>query len=721
MKISINWLKDFIDIKQTPESLDHLLTMSGLEVEGIEKFEPVKGGLAGVVIGEVMSCEKHPNAEKLSITRVNVGNDKPLLPIVCGAPNVAAGQKVLVATVGTTLYFADGGTLKIKRAKIRGEISEGMICAEDELGLGDNHDGIMVLDTNLSSGTPATEYLEIETDYVLDIGLTPNRADAASHYGVARDLKVLLGNPLKKYGNEELIVNSKDLSIEVVVENTEACPRYSGITISGMQIQPSPKWLQNRLKAIGINPINNVVDATNYILHSYGQPLHAFDAEKIKGNKIIVKTLPEGTSFVSLDEKERKLAASDLMICDISDPMCIGGIFGGLHSGVTQETTSIFLESAYFNPGYIRKSAQYHVLKTDASFRFERGTDPNATVKVLKIAANLIKDLAGGYISSEIVDVYPEPIQHFEVAVSYKNLNRLIGKEIDKSHVKAILNGLEIDIVNESENGFTVKVPPYRVDVQREADIIEEVLRMYGYDNVDISENLNSDYLANFPEKDAGLFRSNISQMLAGSGFQEIMTNSLTNSDYTSYLESLSGDHHVTMLNALSEDLDVMRQTMVFSVLEVVAHNINRKQTNLKLFEFGKTYIKNEDKYHEKALLTLAITGMDFPETWQVKQRKSSFHQLSGIVIRILTRFNFTELETAYVENEAYSFSLSYQHKKHTIGSIGLLKPYIAKKFGISQGVYYAELDWKYIIKHYNPSFQYKEIPKFPEVNMPFR
>ena len=715
MKISIDWLKDFIEINHTPEELDHILTMSGLEVEGLEKFESVKGGLKGVVVGEVLTCTSHPNAEKLSVTTVDVGESE-VLPIVCGAPNVAAGQKVLVATVGTTLFFADGESLKIKKAKIRGEVSQGMICAEDELGIGTSHAGIMVLDTDLPNGTPAADYLELKEDNVLEIGLTPNRADAASHYGVARDLKVLLDSPLKQAGKEELNITNKDLPIEIIVENTEACPRYSGITISGMQVKPSPQWLQNRLRAIGLSPINNVVDATNYILHGYGQPLHAFDAAKIKGNKVIVKTLAEGTPFVTLDEKERKLASTDLMICNEEAPMCIGGVFGGLESGVTDETTSIFLESAYFDPGFIRKTSQFHTLKTDASFRFERGTDPNMTVKALTIAANLIAELTGGYISSDIVDVYPNPISNFEVLVKYKNINRLIGKDIEKSQVKSILTGLEIEILEETDTELKISVPPYRVDVQREADVIEEILRMYGYESIEVSQNLNSDFLANSPEKDFDLFKSRISQMLAGAGFQEIMTNSLTNSKYTGYLESLSADNHVTMLNALSEDLDVMRQTMYFSALEVVSHNINRRQTDLKLFEFGKTYKKVDGKYKEKPLLTITMSGMDYPESWQVKQQETTFHKISGIVSRILDRFNFTSPNVTELEEEAFGFGLSFQNNNKTIAKVGLISPWLAKKFGISQKVYYAEIDWNYIVNNYNPFIQYKEIPKFPEV-----
>ena len=516
--------------------------------------------------------------------------------------------------------------------------------------------------------------------------------------------------------NQELIVNSKDLEIQVEVENTEACPRYSGITISGMKVKPSPQWLQNRLRSIGLSPINNVVDATNYILHGYGQPLHAFDASKIEGNKIIVKTLPEGTKFKTLDEKERSLVATDLMICNENSPMCIGGVFGGLESGVTEETTSIFLESAYFDPGYIRRTAQHHTLKTDASFRFERGTDPNMTVKALKIAANLIKDLTGGYISSDIVDVYPSPIANFEVEVKYKNIDRLIGKNIEKSHIKALLDGLEIDILKEDTDSLLLSVPPYRVDVQREADVIEEILRLYGYDNIPISANLNSDFLANFPEKDPDLFRSRISQMLAGAGFQEIMTNSLTNSKYTEWVEDLDASNHVNMLNALSEDLDVMRQSMAFSALEVVAHNVNRRQTDLKLFEFGKTYKKVEDGYQEDSLLTLAISGKDYPESWQVEQRDVAFQHLSGILHRIFDRFNFKKIEAEPLENDSFAYGLAYKKGNTIFAKAGLLKPKLAKKFGVSQKVYFAEIKWDHIIKKYNPAVQYEEIPKYPEV-----
>ncbi|WP_020529462.1 phenylalanine--tRNA ligase subunit beta [Flexithrix dorotheae] len=716
MKISIDWLKTYIELTESPEELDKLLTSSGLEVEGVEEFESVKGGLKGLVIGEVMACEKHPGADKLSITKVDIGGEE-LSPIVCGAPNVAAGQKVVVATVGATLYPAGSDPFVIKKAKIRGEVSLGMICAEDEIGLGESHDGIMVLDTDLPNGTPAAEFFQLQSDYVLEIGLTPNRVDGASHYGVARDLKVLLDRPLKSVGNEALPESNNELPIEVVVENEEACPRYAGVTINNIQVKESPDWLKNRLKAIGLAPINNVVDATNYILHGLGQPLHAFDAAKIKGNKVIVKTLPEGTSFTTLDEEERKLSANDLMICNAEEPMCIAGVFGGVESGVTESTTSIFLESAYFDPAYIRRSSQYHTLKTDAAFRFERGIDPNGTVKALKVAANLIIELAGGNISSEITDLYPNPIQSFEVDIKYKNVDRLIGKVLDRDLIQKILTGLDIEIVSKSEVGLKLAVPPYRVDVQREADVIEEILRIYGYDNIEVSENLNADYLAEFPQVDPDKIKGDISQMLSGAGFQEMMTNSLTKASYVEELVSYSSENDVVILNALSEDLGVMRQTLLFSGLEVLAYNINRRQKDLKLYEFGRSYHKKEDNYTENSWLSIFVTGAETQESWRAKTNPVSFHSLSAIVNALFAKMNFDQqLSTEVLEEAGWDYGLIYKINQKEVAKVGKVNAKLAKKSGIGQEVFYAEVDWDYLLKKFNPKIIYSEIPKFPEV-----
>ncbi len=591
MKISYNWLKQHIDLSETPEEISAKLTKAGLEVESVDEFESIKGGLKGLVIGQVLTCEKHPGADKLSKTTVDVGNGT-ILPIVCGAPNVAAGQKVVVALVGTTMYPATGEPFKISKAKIRGEVSEGMICAEDEIGLGASHEGIMVLDTTLPLGTPAAEYFKIENDFTIEIGLTPNRADAASHLGVARDLKALLKRELKTF--EPKVTPSGTSKVEVVVENKEACPRYAGLTISGLTVRESPDWLKNRLKAIGLNPINNIVDSTNYILHDLGQPLHAFDLEKIKGNKIIIKTVSKDTEFITLDGVKRKLSDKDLMICDSEKPMCIAGVFGGQESGVSAATKSIFLESAYFSPDFVRKTSQFHGLKTDASFRFERGTDPNMPVTALLKAAQLIVEIAGGTISSAVTDIYPELVKDFKVKTSFSYITRLIGKSLEKSLIKEILTGLNIKIDSEKEDELQLSVPPYKVDVQRPADIVEEVVRIYGYDNIELSDRLSAAYLADFPEKDKDKLQKLVGSMLAGSGFNEIITNSMTKPAYAEFLGIT--DKSVEVMNKLSEELGVMRQSLLFSGLEIWNYNINCRKKDFKFFEFGKIYLKKKRK-----------------------------------------------------------------------------------------------------------------------------
>ncbi len=585
-------------------------------MEHVERVEAIPGGLEGVVIGEVLTCRKHPDADKLSLTTVDVGNGAAL-PIVCGAANVAAGQRVVVATVGATLYPAGGEPFKIKKAKIRGEASEGMICAEDEIGLGTSHAGIMVLDTDLPNGTPAAKYFNLEADYILEIGLTPNRADAASHLGVVRDLRALLRRDYQLPSVERFKPGS-GRPVEVIVENTEACPRYSGVSIAGVTVKASPDWLQKRLQSIGLTPINNVVDVTNFVLHELGQPLHAFDADQIAGNVVRVKTLPPGTVFTTLDKQERKLQENDLMICDgNSQPMCIAGVFGGVSSGITEHTTSVFLESACFSPNYVRRTVQHHGLKTDAAFRFERGTDPNGTVYALKRAALLICEVAGGQIASDVVDVYPQPVTDFSVKVGWKNINRLIGKELPKEEIKTILQLLDSKIEGETTEGLNLRVPPYRVDVQREADVVEEILRIYGYDNIELSERMDAAYLAEFPVTDREQLQYKMTQMLASRGFFEIMTNSLTKPAYNQKLGAFRSGEDVEILNKLSEDLGVMRQSLLFSGLEVVAHNINRRQLDLKLFEFGKIYYRKEGQYREHTRLSIFLTGDQQAETWR--------------------------------------------------------------------------------------------------------
>ncbi|KJD34481.1 phenylalanyl-tRNA synthetase subunit beta [Tamlana nanhaiensis] len=724
MKISYNWLKQFLKIDWSPEQTGELLTDLGLEVEGIDTYQSVKGGLEGVVIGEVLTCEKHPNADKLKVTTVNIGADTPV-QIVCGAPNVAAGQKVPVATIGTTLYTEEGEAWTIKKGKIRGEESHGMICAEDELGLGKSHDGIMVLSDDLIPGTAAAEIFEIENDQVFEIGLTPNRADAMSHWGTARDLKAGL---LQKDINLELItpsvsafhVDSRTLKIDIDVLNKELAPRYCGVTLSGIKVKASPAWLQHRLKAIGLSPINNVVDATNYVLHELGQPLHAFDASKISGNKIEVKTLPTGTKFTTLDGVERELHEDDLMICDAEKPLCIAGVFGGLNSGVSETTTNIFLESAYFNPVSVRKTAKRHGLNTDASFRFERGIDPNTTQYVLKRAALLIKELAGGEITSDVLDFYPKKIKDFEVRLSFENAKKLIGEDIPEETIKRILSSLEIKVNNVTEAGLGLTVPAYRNDVQREADIIEEILRVYGYNNVGITKKLNASIASTSKFEDYKI-QNIVGTQLASKGFFEIMSNSLTSPDYIKLVDQLKEEHNVAMLNPLSSDLSVMRQSMLFSGLEAVAFNINRKRADLKLFEFGKTYHSYNGNREELKHLALFATGNQSYESWLSSNRQSEFFFLKGTIATILSRLGISRFNESASKNDIFSEGLSLGFGKNTFVNFGLVKKSILKHFDISQDVVYADFNWDTIlefVKHNKISV--KPIPKFPEVKRDF-
>ncbi len=716
MKISYKWLKTLLDIKERPEEIGKLLTGTGLEVEGIEEVETIKGGLRDVVIGEVLTCEKHPDADKLSITTVDVGEEKPL-DIVCGAPNVAAGQKVVVAMVGATLHpQGSEQPLVIKKAKIRGAVSEGMICAEDELGMGTSHAGILVLDTHLPNGTPASQYFGLESDHVFEIGLTPNRADAASHFGVARDLKAVLDREITLPSVDSFEIKNHDLPMGVVVENAAAAPRYCGLTVNNLTVRESPKWLRQRLTAIGVRPINNVVDITNYVCHELGQPMHAFDAAAVTGNQIIVKTLPEGTPFTALDGVERKLSADDLMICNAEEPMCIAGVFGGTKSGVTFDTKAIFLESAYFSPDWIRRTAQRHGLKTDASFRYERGTDPNMPLFALKRAALLLHKIAGGEVSSDVTDLYPEPIADFVVPVKYRNVNRLIGKELERSLIKSILVKLDIRIEDESEEGFTAIVPPYRVDVQREADIIEEVLRIYGFDNVELSPALGSDFLSDFPLNDPDKLRLRCGETLAADGFFEIINNSLTKPEGQAALADELPGEPVKILNYLSEDLSEMRQTMLFGGLETLAYNVNRRQTDLKLFEFGKTYHKKDGKYVEKERLGVFMTGDVAAESWFEKSRPIEFHDLAGAVQRIMTAMKVKETATEKISNKVFQSGLEITLNKKTLVSLGLVQSALAKKAGLKKPVWYADFDWDYLLKQYSPVVQYEEVARFPEV-----
>ncbi|QRQ99415.1 phenylalanine--tRNA ligase subunit beta [Dyadobacter sandarakinus] len=720
MKISYKWLKDFIEITEVPEEIGQLLTGTGLEVEGIEEIESVRGGLQGVVIGEVLTCEKHPEADRLKLTTVDTGAENPL-SIVCGAPNVAAGQKVIVANVGAVLY-PTGSTepLVLKKSKIRGALSEGMICAEDELGIGTSHDGILVLDTNLPNGTSAAEYFGISSDYLIEIGLTPNRADAASHYGVARDLKAVLDRPIHLPDVSAFQVQHTNANIDVEVRNQEACPRYAGLTISGLQVGESPEWLKQRLQTIGIRSINNIVDVTNYICHELGQPLHAFDLDKVGGKTVIVTTVADGTPFVTLDGIERKLSDKDLMICGEGqhgpEPMCIAGVFGGLSSGVSAGTTAIFLESAYFSPVWVRRTAQRFSLKTDSSFRFERGTDPNMPVYALKRAALLICEIAGGQISSDVTDIYPEPVQDFKIAMKYRNIDRLIGKQLGQELIHSILNKLDIRVEDATESTFTAIVPPYRVDVQREADVIEEILRIYGFQQVELSESLSSDYLSDFPVNDPEKLKLRIAELLAGNGFFEMINNSLTKPEYHQLLAGSLEGSPVKILNYLSEDLSEMRQTLLFSGLEVVAYNSNRRQRDLKLFEFGKTYQQVQDKYVERERLSLFITGNMQQESWIAKSREVTFHDLAAVVSQVLGALKLRDFEKQEVSGSMFQSGLALSVNRKTVVTLGVLQTALARKLDIKAPVYYADFDWEYLTKLYSSAVAYKEVPKFPEV-----
>lgn len=725
MKISYQWLNQLVSLTEDPETVGKILTGTGLEVESIEKIESIPGGLEGVVIGEVLTCEKHPEADKLSLTTVDAGQAAPL-HIVCGAPNVQAGQKVVVALVGATLYPVGGEPFTIKKAKIRGAASEGMICAEDEIGLGTSHAGIMVLNTDLPNGTPAVTYFGLEADYQIEIGLTPNRADAASHLGVARDLKAVLQRPFQWPSVDDFTVANQNLPITVTVETPEGAPRYTGLTIDGLTVRESPDWLKQRLRAIGLNPINNVVDITNYVCHELGQPLHAFDADQITGRgdgpgQVIVKTVAEGTVFVTLDGVERKLSAHDLMICNAEEPMCIAGVFGGQKSGVTAQTTRIFLESAYFDPAWIRRTSQYHALKTDASFRFERGTDPNMPVFALKRAALLLQELAGGTVSSEITDLYPNPVSDRAVAIRYRNVDRLIGISIDRAEITRILESLDIRVENATEEGFTALVPPYRVDVEREADVIEEILRIYGLDNVPLSDHLSADFLSEFPETDPDQLQNRLSQLLAANGFYETMTNSLTRPAYHDAIRATLPNADVQLLNPLSEELSVMRQTLLFSGLETLVYNINRRQKDLKIFEFGKAYSRSDERFYERPRLGIWLTGRTQSESWLTGTQKSadgavSYHDLAGIIQRILTSFRVKSTDSQPADPAIFQYGLTLVVNKKPIVSLGMVKPSLAKLVDVKQPVFYADFDWQYLLKLYNGKVVFEEVSRFPEV-----
>ena len=732
MNISYNWLKEYLDFDLEPEEVAAALTSIGLETGGVEEVQTIKGGLEGLVIGEVLTCEEHPNSDHLHITTVNVGGEAPL-QIVCGAPNVAAGQKVVVAVNGTKLYDGDE-CFTIKRSKIRGVESNGMICAEDEIGIGTDHNGIIVLPADAVVGTLAKDYYNVKSDYVLEVDITPNRVDATSHFGVARDLAAYLkqnGKPaeLRRPSVDAFKIDDETPGVEVVVENTEACPRYSGVTIKGVTVKESPEWLQNRLRVIGLRPINNVVDITNFILHELGQPLHSFDAGKIKGNKVIVKAAEAGTKFVTLDGVERTLTDRDLMICNVEEPMCIGGVFGGLDSGVTEETTDVFLESACFHPTWIRKTARRFGLNTDASFRFERGIDPNGVIYCLKLAAIMVKELAGGTISSEIKDVFTAPAKDFVVELNYGKVHSLVGKVIPVETIKSIVTSLEMKITNETAEGLTLSVPPYRVDVQRDCDVIEDILRIYGYNNVEIPSTLKSSLTTKGENDKSNKLQNLVAEQLVGCGFNEILNNSLTRAAYYDGLEAYPSNRLVMLLNPLSADLNCMRQTLLFGGLESIAHNANRKNADLKFFEFGNCYYFDADKknpekvlapYTEDYHLGLWVTGKKVVNSWAHPDESSSVYELKAYVENILKRLGLDlhNLVVGNLTDDIFAAALSVHTKGgKRLASFGVVTKKLLKAFDIDNEVYYADLNWKELMKAIRSvKISYKEISKFPAV-----
>lgn len=719
MKISHKWLLEYINTTLSPNEISGFLTDTGLEVEGLEEIETIKGGLKGVVIGEVLTCVQHPNADKLKLTTVNIGAENPL-QIVCGAPNVAAGQKVPVATIGTTIY-SEAGDFVIKKGKLRGEVSEGMICAEDELNLGESHDGIMVLSNDAPVGQTAATYFNIESDFVYEIGLTPNRTDAMCHYGVARDLRAALlrhghqGINIHLPSTEGFKVENTELPISIEIENKEACGRYAGVSISEVTVGPSPDWLQNRLRTIGIGPINTIVDVTNYVLHETGHPLHAFDAQKITGNKVIVKTLPARTKFITLDDKERSLDEEDLMICNAEEPMVIAGVFGGKKSGVSQKTTNIFLEAAYFNPVSVRKTAKRHGLNTDASFRYERGVDPEMTIYALKRAAVLIQEVAGGKISMEIADEHPVKIEPVIVELSFENMNRIIGQHIEEEMVMDILKWLEIKVISKNGAKLGLQIPPYRADVTREIDVIEEILRIYGFNAIEMGTKMHIS-IAPTDIKNEAAYKELISNSLSAQGFNEIMNNSLTKSTYFDG-NGFNAADSVKMLNPLSNDLSVMRQSLLFGGLESVVRNSNRQRQNLKLYEFGNVYENKEGKYIQNSRLGIWIGGEERTENWREGVLKSDFYSLKKSVDFILNKLGLTNFEVVETQFSPFEFGLDYVLNKRTVVQLGKVNAKVAKQADFKGDVFFADFDWAYLsAKAKKQKIQFKDLSVFPEV-----
>ena len=732
MNISYNWLKEYVDFDLTPEEVSAALTSIGLETDGVEEVQSIKGGLEGLVVGEVLTCEPHPNSDHMHITTVDLGEGEPV-QIVCGAANVAAGQKVIVATLGTKLYDGDQ-SFTIKKSKLRGVESNGMICAEDEIGVGTSHDGIIVLPQDVVPGTLAKDYYNIKSDYVFEVDITPNRADACSHYGVARDLYAWLvqngyQTSLHRPETSEFKVDNHDMDIDVVVENTEACPRYAGVAIKNVTVKESPEWLQNKLRLIGVRPVNNIVDITNYILHAYGQPMHCFDADKIKGGKIVVKTCQEGTKFVTLDEVERKLSERDLMICNAEEPMCIAGVFGGLDSGTTEATKDVFLESAYFHPTWVRKTARRHGLSTDSSFRFERGIDPNGTIYALKEAAILVKELAGGEIASDIKDNYPAPVADFAVELSYEYVNSLVGKVIPAETIKSIVTSLEMKIVAETAEGLSLSIPAYRVDVQRPCDVVEDILRIYGYNNVEIPTSLKSSLNVEGEVDKSVKLQNLVSEQLVGCGFNEILNNSLTAASYYDGLETYKPENLVRIMNPLSNDLNVMRASLLFGGLECIQHNANRKNADLRFFEFGNCYHFNAEKknpekvlaaYSEELHLGLWLTGKYISNSWAHPDMNSSVYELKAYVLNIFSRLgvNLGAMVFGNLSDDIYSVAISIHTRGgKLVATFGVLSKKLQKAFDIDNEVYYADINWKELMKAIKgKKVTYTEISKFPAV-----
>lgn len=733
MNISYNWLKEYVDFDLTPNEVAEALTSIGLETGSVEEVQTIKGGLEGLVIGEVLTCEPHPNSDHMHVTTVNLGDGGEPVQIVCGAPNVAAGQKVVVATLGTKLYDGDQ-CFVIKKSKLRGIESNGMICAEDEIGIGTDHAGIIVLPDAAVPGTLAKDYYNIKSDYVLEVDITPNRADACSHYGVARDLYAYLvqhgyRTGLKRPSVDAFAVDNHELDIPVTVENTEACPHYAGVTVKGVTVKESPEWLQEKLRVIGLRPINNVVDVTNYIVHAFGQPLHCFDADTIKGNKVIVKTMPQGTKFTTLDGVERTLDARDLMICNAEEPMCIAGVFGGLASGSTEATKDVFLESAYFHPTWIRKTARRHGLNTDASFRFERGIDPNSVIYCLKLAALMVKELAGGTISSEIKDACAADFPDFRVALAYSEVDALVGKHIPADSIKSIVSSLEMKIVDETQEGLTLDVPPYRVDVQRPCDVVEDILRIYGYNNVEIPTTLKSSLIPKNENDKSNKLQNLVAEQLVGCGFNEIMNNSLTRAAYYDGLTCYPAKNLVMLLNPLSTDLNAMRQSLLFGGLESISHNINRKNADLKFFEFGNCYYydaekKNPEKalapYSENYHLGLWVTGKRVSNSWAHADEPSSVYELKAYVENIFTRLGLRmrDLSVEPLNDDIYATALAIHTRNgKRLAAFGVVAHKLLKVFDIDADVFYADLNWKELMKAVkNMQVNFTELSKFPVV-----